>query len=93
MLIYSHDCAIDKLQWIQNVTAKMIGNLQRSDSATETSKTLHWLPKWARIEFKILLLVYKCLNNSVLVYLQDLLQNNEYKGVSNSLRSKSTTLL
>ena len=65
MLINSHDCVIDKLDWIQNVDDKMILNLQRSNSATEARKTLHWLPIWARVEFKILLLVYKCLNNSV----------------------------
>ena len=41
----------------------------------------------------MLLLVYKHLNNSLLVYLQDLLQINEHKGVSNSLRSTSSTLL
>ena len=28
MLINSHDCVIDKLQWVRNITAKMIHNLQ-----------------------------------------------------------------
>ena len=79
MLINSHDCDIDKLKQVQKVPAKMILNLLQLDSVTEVRRTLHWLPIQARIELKILPVVYEHLNNSALVYLQDLLQNNELR--------------
>ena len=46
------------------------------DSSTACLKELHWLPVALRIEFKILTLVWKCLNNEAPAYLIDLLHTN-----------------
>ena len=45
----------------------------RRDSATEARKKLHWLPIQSRIEYKIALLVFKCLIGNDLIYLHKLL--------------------
>ena len=60
---------INKMQRVQNAAAKFVLNLKRIDSSTEALKTLHWLPIKFRIQFKILLLVYKCLNGQAPSYL------------------------
>ena len=52
----------DKLQRIQNTTARMITGARSSDHITPLLKSLHWLPVEARIHFKILLITYKILN-------------------------------
>ena len=65
---------IYKMQRVQNAAAKFVLNLKRMDSSTEALKTLHWLPIKFRIQFKILLLVYKCLNSQAPSYLSELLE-------------------
>ena len=50
---------INKMQRVQNAAAKFVLNLKRMDSSTKALKILHWLPIKFRIQFKILLLVYK----------------------------------
>ena len=80
------NCELNKLQRVQNIAAKLILKKTKRDSATECRKQLHWLPIKARIEFKILVLVYKCLNNMAPEYLKSLLS---YKLESKQgLRSK-----
>ena len=61
------------------------------DSSTECLKTLHWLPIQQWIEFKILVLTHKCINNSAPRYLQDLISVKEQKRVN--MRSNSMGVL
>ena len=65
---------INKMQRVQNAAAKFVLNVKRMDSSTEALKKLHWLPIKFRIRFKILLLVYKCLNGLAPSYLTELLK-------------------
>ena len=59
----------DKLQRIQNIAARMIMTGTRSTGhITSTLKNLHWLPVEARINFKILLITYKILNEQSTSY-------------------------
>ena len=51
---------------------------------------LHWLPLNYRIHFKILLLVYKCLNGLAPIYLSELLR---YSNSPRLLRSSSQNFL
>ena len=53
--------------------AKLALGKSKYDSSTESLKTLHWLPIRQWIEFKILVLTQKCINNSAPRYLQDLI--------------------
>ena len=66
-----------QIQRIQNFAAKVVLSRRKSDSSTKSLKDLHWLPIKARIDFKILTLVYKCLNERAPQYLIDLLTLTE----------------
>jgi hypothetical protein len=63
---------ISKLQRVQNMAAKTVLNRSKYESATKARYDLHWLPIPERIEFKILMTVYKCLNNMGPDYLKNL---------------------
>ena len=65
---------IAKIQRVQNAAARIVSNCARTDHITPILKSLHWLPITKRIDFKILVLVYKCLHSMAPSYLKDLLQ-------------------
>jgi len=68
------DCELDRLQKTQNTAARLIYKQPRENDITPTLKTLHWLPVTKRIEYKILLLTFKCLHDIAPSYLSSLLQ-------------------
>ena len=74
ILIGLPKCDINKLQKIQNIAAKLILGRSYRDSATQSLKDLHWLPISARIDFKVSLLVFKCLHHTAPDYLTELLK-------------------
>ena len=63
------DCQIQKLQRVQNAAARIITGIKKCDHITPVLKEIHWLPVQQRIEFKILLLTYKALNNMAPSYI------------------------
>ena len=67
------DVDIKKFQRIQNICAKLTLRRTKYDSNTECLDELHWLPVRKQIQFKILTLMYKCLDCQAPVYLRDLL--------------------
>ena len=81
---------IRKLQRVQNNAARVITLTKKYDHITPVLKELHWLPVRRRIEFKILLLAYKCLHGTAPSYLRELLK--EYVP-PRTLRSTSKNLL
>ena len=81
---------IRKLQRVQNNAARVITLTKKHDHITPVLKDLHWLPVRKRIEFKILLLAYKCLQGTAPSYLRELLK--EYVP-PRTLRSTSKNLL
>ena len=85
------DYQIKRLQKIQNNTARLIFRLKRSAHITPMLKQLHWLPVSQRIVFKILLLVYKSINENGPSYLTDLL--HPYQQEHYNLRSTNQHLL
>ncbi|KAJ8039461.1 hypothetical protein HOLleu_17189 [Holothuria leucospilota] len=84
------ESTLHPLQRIQNLTAKLILGRSKFDSASEALKELHILPIKARIEYKILLLVFKCLHSLAPAYLSVLL---ELKSSYYSTRSSEGLLL
>ena len=54
-----------ELQIIQNTAARLIVGARRFNHIMPILRDLHWLPIPARLEFKILLLKYKCFHNQV----------------------------
>ena len=80
-LYYVADCYVSKqLQMLQNRACKTIFGLKRKESVSEYMKSLHWLKIPQRIDFKILLLVYKCLNGLAPQYLSELVNYNTISG-------------
>ena len=53
---------LNRLQIIQNSTARVLTKTKKRAHITPILKSLHWLPVSFRIDFKILLLVFKALN-------------------------------
>ncbi len=68
------DTLIGKLQRVQNTAARILTKTPKFNHITPILKELHWLPVDKRIQFKILLLTFKCLNNLAPAYLKELLE-------------------
>ena len=81
---------IGKLQRVQNSAARIVCQVSRREHMTPVLHSLHWLPVEKRIEYKILLLIYKAIQCASPSYLCDILQN--YTPVK-TLRSSSYKLL
>ena len=64
---------LSKLERVQNAAARLVAKCSYRDHITPVLCDLHWLPVGTRIRFKILMLVYKCLNGLAPQYLCDLL--------------------
>ncbi len=64
---------IFRLQQIQNTAARLVTRSKSSSHITPVLQSLHWLPEEKRIQYKILLLTYKCLHARAPTYLSDLL--------------------
>ena len=64
---------INRLQKVQNSAVRFINNHRRRRGVTKLRRELHFLPVDARIDFKLLLLTYKCINGLAPLYLQDLI--------------------
>jgi len=60
------------LQKVQNWATRLLTGCNRRDHITPYLKPLHWLPVRKRIDFKILLLTFNCLNGSAPSYLTSL---------------------
>src|SRR4029434_4027098 len=80
----------ERLQLIQNSAARLLTRTKRREHINPVLAALHWLPVTFRIDFKVLLLIYKALNglgpsciaNSLVKYLP-----------SRTLRSSNAGLL
>ena len=73
LLIGLPNYLLAKLQRVQNTAARILTNTPRQEHITPTLRQLHWLPVKFCIDFKILLMTFKCLNNEAPQYLCDLL--------------------
>ncbi len=68
---------IRHLQLIQNTAARILTRTRKSEHITPVLRSLHWLTVTFRIDFKVLLLIYKSLNGLGPKYIADML--TEYK--------------
>ena len=65
---------ISKLQRVQNSAARILTGKKKFDHITPVLKSLHWLPIQQRIHFKVLVMVYKAVNNTAPTYIRELVQ-------------------
>ena len=75
---------INQLQLIQNRACRIIFGLKKRDSVTEKLKSLHWLKVEYRIQFKVLLLVFKCVHNIAPPYISELIPLNNFNSTRRS---------
>ena len=61
ILIGLPEKTIKPYQRIQNISAKLVLNMNKFDSSKQALRELNWLPIRARVEYKVLCLVHKCL--------------------------------
>ena len=84
------DALLRRMQYIQNSAARLITKKRKFDSISPILQELHWLPIKSRIKFKLLTMVFRCIQGSAPVYLQEIIKS--YKPKRN-LRSDSKHLL
>ncbi len=90
------EAQLKRLQLVHNAAARVVVKKRKFDHISEDLKDLHWLPVKSRIEFKILLLTWKALNDQAPVYLKELLKYKEDKHdsrVKNTLFVPKTKLV
>jgi hypothetical protein len=63
---------IDKLQRVQNHAARLVTNASFDQPSANLLKQLHWLPVRARIMFKIIVTVFRIVNNTSPNYLKEM---------------------
>jgi hypothetical protein len=78
------DNQIKRLQKIQNTAARVLTKTRKYDHISPILDGLHWLTVDRRIEFKVLMLTYKCLHQLAPPYLTELLEIHQ---PSRTLRS------
>ncbi len=66
-----------QLQLIQNAAARILTRTRKSEHITPVLRSLHWLPVTFRIDFKVLLLIYKSLNGIGSKYIEDMLTEHK----------------
>ncbi|XP_060929417.1 uncharacterized protein LOC133003646 [Limanda limanda] len=81
---------IQKLQFIQNSAARILMRVRKYEHITPILHSLHWLLVSTRIEYKVLLLTYICINGHAPPYLQELITPQTS---TRTLRSTSSSLL
>ena len=82
--------SLSKLQLVQNNAARLVTLTKKRAHITPVLRRLHWLPVRSRVDFKVLLLVYKALHHKAPGYIRQMLV--DYKP-SRQLRSGSLDLL
>ena len=82
--------SISKFQRVQNFAARILTQTRKYEHITPVLKALHWLPVAFRIQYKILLFVYKCRHGLAPAYLEELI--SEYVP-GRRLRSADSNLL
>ena len=81
---------IHKLQLVLNTAARIVTRSKRHERITPILRKLHWLPIRYRIDYKLCLMTFKCLNGIAPRYLSDLVE--PYRP-SRRLRSSEQNLL
>ena len=71
-----------RLRRLQNSCARLIYNVRKRDHVSYILQELHWLPCEARICFKILCYVFKCIHDLAPIYLSELLVSRQSHDLS-----------
>ena len=84
---------INRLQFVLNAAARLVYSSRRFDHETPLLRELHWLRMSQRIDYKLAVLVYCCLNGLAPSYLANDLQCVADLDAQRCLRLASTSTL
>jgi hypothetical protein len=87
------DCLLDRLQSVQNAAARLVFSARRHDHVKPLLQSLHWLRVPERIDYRLSVLVYRCLHGSAPDYLATTIQRVSSSRTRHGLRSDATTTL
>lgn len=82
--------SLRRLQLVQNAAARLLTGTKKRKHITPVLASLHWLPIRFRIDFKVLLIVFKILTGLAPLYLKELIQ---VRYPARALRSSGEPLL
>ena len=74
LLVNLPACLLAKLQRVLNTAARIVSLRPKTQDITPVLISLHWLPIKFRINYKVILFVFRCLHNLAPSYLTELLQ-------------------
>jgi hypothetical protein len=84
---------LDRLQSVLNAAARLVYSALRTQHVSPLLRELHWLQDPQRIEFRLVVLAYRCLHGTAPQYLADGLQRLADISSRSRLRSASSALL
>ena len=92
-LVGMSETQISRLQSVLNAAAGLVFTACRSDHVTPYLRNLHWLKVNERIQFRLCMLVYRCLHGTAPTYLADSLHLAADVDAHRRLRSADTLML
>jgi len=84
---------VDRLQSVMNDAARLVFSARMYEHVTPLLRDLHWLRVSDRIQFKLSVLVFRCLHGTAPAYLSDELHRVADSGTRRRLRSTSSPAL
>lgn len=81
---------LNRLQMVQNAAARLLTNTHERSHITPVLCSLHWLPVRFRVEFKVLMFVFKAINGLAPTYLSEMVTVYQ---PARTLRSSQNTFL
>ncbi len=82
--------SLNHLQLVQNAAARLLTNTRKREHITPILYLLHWLPVSFRVDFKMILFVFKALNGIAPLYVTEMLA---FRQPNRVLRSTNQLLL
>ncbi len=65
---------LNRLQLLQNAATRLLTGTKKQVSVSPVLASLHWLPVHFRVQFKVLLYVFKALHGLAPEYISDMIQ-------------------
>ena len=84
-------CDFQRLQSVLNAAVLLVAGSSRRDHVTSLLRDRHWLPVKQRVEYKLCMMVHRCLYGDAPSYLADLITPSAAATVRPGLRSAASS--
>ena len=82
------DGLLTKLQLVQNIAARLVAKVPKYERITPTLEKIQWLPVTYRIQFKMLVYIYRSLHDLAPDYLADIEAQFEFEDTPSKTQTK-----